>query len=42
MKKDLEPLLKANKKINFFIKKYQVSDYTTDLNLERFNYKSNC
>ena len=34
-KKDLEPLLKANKKINFFIKKYPVSDYTTDLKFKK-------
>mgnify|MGYP001002994396 CR=1 FL=1 len=30
-KKDLQPLLKANEKINFFIKKYPDTDYAIDL-----------
>ena len=30
-KKDLQPLLKAKKQINFFIEKYPESDYATDL-----------
>ncbi len=30
-KKDLEPLLKAEKRINFFVKQYPKSEYTTDL-----------
>ena len=34
-KKDLQPLLNASKKIEFFIKKYPNSDYTTDLKFKK-------
>ena len=34
-KKDLEPLLQANKKIEFFLKKYPNSDYAIDLNFKK-------
>tara|TARA_B100000575_G_C23136068_1_gene659998 strand:+ start:3098 stop:3925 length:828 start_codon:yes stop_codon:yes gene_type:complete len=34
-KKDLEPLLKANKKIDFFLKRYPNSDYAIDLNFKK-------
>jgi outer membrane protein assembly factor BamD len=34
-KKDLEPLLEADKKINFFIKKYPSSDYAIDLKFKK-------
>ncbi len=34
-KKDLKPLLDANKKINFFIKKYPNSDYAIDLKFKK-------
>ena len=34
-KKDLEPLLNANKKIEFFIKKYPDSVYSTDLKFKK-------
>ena len=34
-KKDLKPLLEANKKIDFFIKKYQDSDYAIDLKFKK-------
>ena len=34
-KKDLEPLLEADKKINFFIKKYPNSDYAIDLKFKK-------
>ena len=35
--KDLEPLNKANKQINYF-KKYPDTEYALDLNFKRFNY----
>ena len=34
-KKDLKPLLKADKQINFFIKKYPDSDYAIDLKFKK-------
>ncbi len=34
-KKDLEPLLKAKEKINFFIQKYPDNDYSLDLNFKK-------
>ena len=34
-KKDLKPLLEANKKIDFFIKKYPDSDYAIDLKFKK-------
>ena len=34
-KKDLEPLLEANKQIDFFVKKYPYSDYTVDLRFKK-------
>ena len=34
-KKDLEPLLKAKKKINFFLKKYPNTDYAIDLKFKK-------
>ena len=34
-KKDLKPLLNANKKIEFFINKYPNSDYATDLKFKK-------
>ena len=34
-KKDLRPLLEATKKIEFFIKKYPESDYSTDLKFKK-------
>ena len=34
-KKDLEPLLKAQKQINKFINEYPTSEYTTDLKFKR-------
>ncbi len=34
-KKDLDPLIKAKKKIEFFIKKYPDSDYTIDLKFKK-------
>jgi len=34
-KKDLEPLLKAKEKINFFLKKYPENDYSLDLSFKR-------
>ena len=35
MKKDLEPLLEANKQIDYFVKKYPYSDYTVDLRFKK-------
>ena len=35
MKKDLKPLLKAQKQIDYFIKKYPKSEYTTDLRFKK-------
>ena len=34
-KKDLKPLLKAQKQIDYFIKKYPKSEYTTDLRFKK-------
>ena len=34
-KKDLEPLLEANKQIDYFVKKYPNSDYTVDLRFKK-------
>ena len=34
-KKDLKPLLEANKQIDFFVKKYPNSDYTVDLRFKK-------
>ena len=34
-KKDLKPLLEANKKIDFFIKKFPETDYAIDLNFKK-------
>ena len=34
-KKDIQPLLDASKKIDFFIKKYPKSDYTIDLKFKK-------
>ena len=34
-KKDLDPLIKADKKIDFFIKSYPESDYTIDLKFKK-------
>jgi len=34
-KKDIKPLLEANKKIDFFIKKYPESTYATDLKFKK-------
>ena len=34
-KKDMQPLLNANKKINFFINKYPNSDYAIDLKFKK-------
>ena len=34
-KKDLEPLIKAQEKINFFLKNYPNSDYATDLGFKK-------
>lgn len=34
-KKDLQPLIKANKKINFFIEKYPRSEYAIDLKFKK-------
>ena len=34
-KKDLKPLLDASKKINFFVKKYPNSDYSSDLKFKK-------
>lgn len=34
-KKDLEPLIKAQEKINFFLKNYPNSDYATDLEFKK-------
>ena len=34
-KKDLKPLLEADKKIDFFIKKYPLSDYAVDLKFKK-------
>ncbi len=34
-KKDLQPLLKANAKIDFFLKKYPNTDYSTDLKFKK-------
>ena len=34
-KKDLKPLLEADKKIDFFIKKYTLSDYAVDLKFKK-------
>ena len=34
-KKDINPLLKANNQINYFIKKYPNSDYAVDLNFKK-------
>ena len=39
-KKDLKPLLNANEKIDFFVKKYPDSEYAIDLKFKRFNSKS--
>ena len=34
-KKDLEPLLQANKQIDYFVKKYPNTDYAIDLNFKK-------
>ena len=34
-KKDLKPLLKAQKQIDYFLKKYPKSDYTIDLRFKK-------
>ena len=34
-KKDIDPLLKANKKIDFFLKKYPNTDYAIDLKFKK-------
>ncbi|RPG96249.1 MAG: outer membrane protein assembly factor BamD, partial [Candidatus Pelagibacter sp. TMED165] len=34
-KKDLQPLLNAKEKINFFLKKYPETDYSTDLKFKK-------
>ena len=34
-KKDINPLLKANDQINYFLKKYSNSAYATDLNFKK-------
>ena len=34
-KNDLKPLLKLNKKLNFFLKKYPNSDYAIDLKFKK-------
>ena len=35
MKKDLKPLLEANRKIDFFLKKYPNTDYAIDLKFKK-------
>ena len=35
MKKDLKPLIDANKKIDFFLKEYPDSDYAMDLKFKK-------
>ena len=40
-KKDLEPLLQANKQIDYFVKKYPNTDYAIDLNFKRISFKTN-
>ena len=34
-KKDLKPLIEANKKIDYFLKKYPNSDYALDLRFKK-------
>ena len=40
-KRDLKPLLDANRKIDFFIKKYPNSDYAIDLKFKKDLFKIN-